>query len=97
MVDLIENRSDVAIFEFELLPLGLLENLDIEFHPCGLCGRVPAILPSGIRLVAGSVKGHIDIFRVQNFPTVIMATDRFVEAVQELGLTGLGFKEVRVL
>ncbi|CAM3281789.1 hypothetical protein COSO111634_09950 [Corallococcus soli] len=37
-----------------------------------------------------------DLFRLVDFTTLIIATERFVEAVNRLGLEGVVFKEVPV-
>jgi hypothetical protein len=44
---------------------------------------------SGVRL-------RLELFRLANFTTVIVASERFVQAVEHLGLEDIVFKELPV-
>ncbi|AKQ69837.1 hypothetical protein A176_006749 [Myxococcus hansupus] len=47
-------------------------------------------------LDAASLPSDVDIFRLANFTTMIVGTDRFVDAVKRLGLPGLSAEELPV-
>lgn len=87
-----------TLLELYLEPLGELVLLpaDDDEDPCDACGRNPTPLPDEIVVVKSSIPTNQHIFRGRNFNTVLLATDRFVKAVEDLGLVGLVFKQVRI-
>lgn len=64
---------------------------------CRSCGRQALTLPEYIVIEQSSIPQNLDLFRGQDFTTLIFATERFAEAVQNLKLTGMVFREVDVL
>jgi uncharacterized double-CXXCG motif protein len=62
--------------------------------PCATCGRVAFRLPEQPILDAASLPADLDLFRVGNFATVIVGTERFMEAVRRLELDGITFREL---
>ncbi|WP_095960687.1 double-CXXCG motif protein [Corallococcus macrosporus] len=62
--------------------------------PCATCGRFGMTLPDDPILDAASLPTDRDLFRVGNFATVMVGTERFKEAVQRLGLEGITFREL---
>jgi uncharacterized double-CXXCG motif protein len=62
--------------------------------PCPSCGRVSFRLPEDPILDAASLPTDLDLFRVGDFATVIIGTERFKDAVQRLELPGIKFREV---
>ncbi|HLL00690.1 MAG TPA: double-CXXCG motif protein [Myxococcaceae bacterium] len=81
-------KNPQELFELELMPRG-------RFHPgclpadlppiCPKCERFGASLPDEPILDAATLPSHLDLFRLQDFPTVPIATERFVEATRRLG------------
>jgi uncharacterized double-CXXCG motif protein len=53
--------------------------------PCPRCGRDATRLPDTPILDATSLPPDLDVFRLSDFTTVIVGSERFVEAVQRLG------------
>jgi hypothetical protein len=51
-------------------------------------------LPKEPLLDAASLPKHLDIFRLANFTTVIVATERFVDTVRRLGFEEVAFREL---
>ena len=49
------------------------------------CGRFGVKLPHEPILEAATLPSHLDLFRMEDLVTMIIATDRFVEAVRRLG------------
>lgn len=90
-------------------PVDLLE-LDLAAHDrlapsslppedvssCSTCGYQKLKSPERIVLAHSSLPPNKDLFRGYDFTTHIFATDRFVETVHKLGLTGLIFEEVGI-
>ncbi|WP_205507547.1 SitI6 family double-CXXCG motif immunity protein [Myxococcus vastator] len=64
--------------------------------PCARCGRDTAALPDPYLLDAASLPTTVDVFRLADWPTLILATQRFVDAVQRLELDGVTFRQVEV-
>jgi uncharacterized double-CXXCG motif protein len=64
--------------------------------PCPLCERHDVSLPETHWLDAGSLPDDVDVFRLSNWPTFIIATQRMVDAVQHLELDGVVFREMEV-
>jgi len=76
------------LLELELLPRGQL-NPDClppdRPSPCARCGRRGWTLPKEPILDAASLLHDLDLFRLSDFSTVLVGTERFVEAVRRLG------------
>lgn len=87
------------LFEFELEPKVRVSTSSILSNSvprCKFCGRDPLKLARKISILGSSIPSDIDVFRDSLFTTLIFATDRFVEAVNNLELSGLEFDEVEV-
>ncbi|GHG79286.1 double-CXXCG motif protein [Comamonas sp. JC664] len=64
--------------------------------PCPRCGVESYDLPDPYLLDAQSLPTPVDLFRLADWPTLILATQRFVDTVQQLELDGVVFREVPV-
>ncbi|AEI64200.1 double-CXXCG motif protein [Corallococcus macrosporus] len=64
--------------------------------PCQRCGYEDTHLPDPYLLDAASLPTTVDIFRLAAWTTHILATQRFVDAVQHLELDGVTFSPVQV-
>jgi uncharacterized double-CXXCG motif protein len=62
--------------------------------PCSKCGSTAISLPRTYWLEATSLPEHLDVFRLTDWPTLIFATERWVDAVKRLELDGVVFREV---
>jgi uncharacterized double-CXXCG motif protein len=62
--------------------------------PCITCGRDAFRRPDEPILDAVSLPMDLDLFRVGNFATMIVGTERFMEAVRRLELDGITFREL---
>ncbi|HEY0050409.1 MAG TPA: double-CXXCG motif protein, partial [Pyrinomonadaceae bacterium] len=94
-------KKDVQeVFEFDL-PLkgelinGVYDGIQIKY--CYACGRDSASKPEEILINRLSIPDDTDIFRVANFTTIILATERFVETVTNLNIKGAVFEEVKIV
>jgi hypothetical protein len=47
-------------------------------------------------LDGASLPEHLDLFRLANFETTLVGTERFVNAVRQLGLDGIECRELPV-
>jgi uncharacterized double-CXXCG motif protein len=89
-------KSHPELLELEILPHGRLHPSCTPERPppCPRCGRDSFTLPDDLILDAASLPTDTDLFRLSDFETVFIATERFVEAVRRLELEGVVFREV---
>jgi uncharacterized double-CXXCG motif protein len=64
--------------------------------PCPKCGNTRLAMPESPILDAASLPEHADLFRLSDWPTLIVASERMVEAVRKLALDGARFRELAV-
>jgi uncharacterized double-CXXCG motif protein len=62
--------------------------------PCTTCGRFTLTRPDTPILDAASLPMDRDVFRIGNFATMLIGTERFMEAVRRLDLDGITFREL---
>lgn len=62
--------------------------------PCATCGRFGFKLPAEPILDVATLPEDRDLFRLANYQTLIVATERFVEAVRRLGFGEVEFREL---
>ncbi|MBC8030041.1 MAG: hypothetical protein H7Z16_08010 [Pyrinomonadaceae bacterium] len=86
------------LVELELEPRTLMARAAFpnEVHQCRACGRNDATMPENIVVQRSTIPSDVDIFRDRLMTTLILATDRFVESVNRLELSGLEFREVDI-
>jgi uncharacterized double-CXXCG motif protein len=88
-------RASPELLELELLPVGRAHPDCLPADrkpPCARCGRRGIRLPENLLLDAATLPSHLDVFRLEDFSTVLICTERFVEACQRLGLDGVNFQ-----
>ena len=87
-------RTPPELLDLEILPAGQLhpECLPHPLPPrCSRCARQGVRLPDERILDAATLPAHLDLFRVKDFSTVIVCSERFVDACQRRGLDGVLF------
>jgi uncharacterized double-CXXCG motif protein len=87
-------RASPELLELELIPVGRAHPDCLppgRKPPCTRCGRHGLTLPKDLVLDASSLPNNLDVFRLQDFSTVIVCTERFVDACQRLELDGAAF------
>ncbi|NBD12844.1 SitI6 family double-CXXCG motif immunity protein [Corallococcus silvisoli] len=92
-------KTPPDILELQLEPRGLLHPdcfpPDLA-PPCATCGRLGLRLPEDPILDGASLPTDTDLFRLGNYSTVLIGTDRFKDAVEQGGWTGISFRELPV-
>lgn len=85
-----------ALLELQVEPYGRLhpDCTPPRPPPCAKCGRDAFTFPEQPILDAASLPKHTDLFRLADFETMILGTERFVEAVQRLELGEVVFREL---
>ena len=64
--------------------------------PCPTCDRDDFTFPDDPILDAASLPTHTDLFRLSDFETIFIATERFVDAVRHLELDEVDIRELPV-
>ncbi|HEX5753004.1 MAG TPA: double-CXXCG motif protein [Archangium sp.] len=88
-------RNAPELLELELLPVGRMHSNCLppdRKPPCPRCGRDALTRPSNMLLDASTLPGHLDLFRLEDFPTTMVCTERFVDACRRLELDGVVFQ-----
>ncbi|HZI09421.1 MAG TPA: double-CXXCG motif protein [Myxococcus sp.] len=62
--------------------------------PCPKCGNSCHAMPEPFILEAASLPEHTDLFRLSAWPTLIVASERFVDSAKKLALDGAVFREL---
>jgi uncharacterized double-CXXCG motif protein len=93
-------KNPPELMELELLPRGQLHRDCLPRDlppPCEKCGRQGFSLPKEPILDAASLPQDLDLFRLAGFLTLIIGTERFVEATRRLGFEqDIVFRELPV-
>jgi hypothetical protein len=86
------------LFELEIEPRARLAEvlLPLGAVQCHACGRRGGILPEEIVIERSTVPRGLDVFRVRDFTTLILVTEKFVQAAIALELTDILTREVNV-
>ncbi|MCP3058987.1 double-CXXCG motif protein [Myxococcus sp. K38C18041901] len=85
------------LLELHVLPRGRLHGDCLppdEPPPCPTCGWFGLRRPEEPILDEASLPSDMELFRVGNFATMVIGTERFKDTVEQLGLDGLTFLEV---
>jgi uncharacterized double-CXXCG motif protein len=85
-----------SIHELELRPAGGLLREEAEVPVCEVCGYRKLTWPDHIVVNASTVPVGVQIFRVHDLPTLILASEQFVNAARALRLPNLVFLPVDV-
>ncbi|WP_164012641.1 double-CXXCG motif protein [Pyxidicoccus trucidator] len=64
--------------------------------PCSRCGNARHAMPEPPILDAAALPAHTDLFRLSDWPTMIVASERMVDSTRKLALDGVGFRELAV-
>ncbi|MGZ3461018.1 MAG: SitI6 family double-CXXCG motif immunity protein [Archangium sp.] len=92
-------RNSPELLELEVLPMGRAHPDCLppdRKPPCARCGRVGLTRPDLqlLLLDASTLPNDRDLFRLEDFSTTIICTERFVDACKRLGLDGVVFLPV---
>lgn len=93
-----EETSSNELFEFQIEPFAKLSSLSYsppEPKLCSLCGRDNRKVEQ-IIIEKRSIPSDVDMFRIKDFPTKILITERFMKVVEDLKLTNISFTSVTV-
>lgn len=87
------------LLEFDVQHRGLLhpDCIPPRFAtPCPKCGRRGYGLPKEPILDAASLPAELDFMRLRNYSSLLVVNQRFKDAVEQLELDGLSFRELPV-
>jgi uncharacterized double-CXXCG motif protein len=91
-------RNAPELFDLEILPRAHLhpDCLPPRPPPCPRCARDGVSFPDAPLLDSRTLPEPLDLFRLEDFPGMIVCTERFVDACQRLGLDGLTFQPLPI-
>ncbi len=91
-------KNHPELLELEILAHGKLhaDCTPQRPPPCPRCGWDDFIFPDEPLLDAASLPTHTDLFRLSDFETVLIGTERLVEALRRLKLEEVDIREVPV-
>lgn len=89
-------KNHPELLELEVLPLGRLhpDCTPARPPPCPKCEQDSFRLPDDLILDAASLPTHTDLFRLTDFETVFIGTERLVDTVRRLGLDEVDIHEL---
>jgi uncharacterized double-CXXCG motif protein len=90
-------KSPPELLELQMEPYGRLhpDCIPPDAPPrCTTCGRYGLTRPDEPILDAASLPKDRDLFRLGNFATMLIGTERFMDAVRHLALDGILFREL---
>ncbi|NOK21918.1 hypothetical protein HMI50_33355 [Corallococcus carmarthensis] len=93
-------RTEVELLEIEVHPRGRVHDSCFpggRERPCERCGRQGGSFPDAPILDSRTLPKDQDLFRLTDYTTIIIATERFVDAVNRFEFEGVVFKEISVL
>jgi uncharacterized double-CXXCG motif protein len=91
-------RNAPQLLELEILPVGRLHPDCLPSNckpPCPRCDHKSSPLPQEPLLDASTLPSHLDLFRLEDYSSIIVCTERFVDACKRLGLDGVVFHPLR--
>ncbi|WP_375757759.1 double-CXXCG motif protein [Corallococcus exercitus] len=94
------SKTEVDLREVEIHCRGRLHDSCFpggRERPCERCGRQGGSFPDAPILDGSTLTGDLDLFRLTDYTTIIIATERFVDAVNRFEFEGVVFKEIPVL
>jgi uncharacterized double-CXXCG motif protein len=91
-------KNAPELLDLQIEPHGLLhpDCLPERPPPCSRCGRDGFSRPEQPLLDAASLPEDRDLFRLTNFLTMLIGTERFVDTVRRLGFEEVAFRELPV-
>jgi uncharacterized double-CXXCG motif protein len=91
------DKTPPELLELQLEPRGRLHPDCLPRGlpaPCVTCGRLAFSYPAAPILDACSLPVDLDLFRLADFQTILIGTERFVETVRRLGFEEMEFREL---
>jgi uncharacterized double-CXXCG motif protein len=94
-----QGKRKVEMMEFQIMPHGKIAPASFNAaigEPCSGCGRRETPSLQKVVVERNSIPRGVDLFRLSNFTTIILATEKFVDAVGRLHLSDILFREVEI-
>jgi uncharacterized double-CXXCG motif protein len=88
-------RASPELLELEILPVGKVhpDCLPSDRKPsCARCGQNRIRRPEDLVLDGSTLPDHLDLFRLEDYSTEIICTERFAKTCQRLKLDGVVFQ-----
>lgn len=98
VVPILQEKVQGQLFHLQIQAHGYLSHrsyVDPDTTICPRCKRDTRKIKK-IIMMKESLPTHLDVFRIGDFPTKILVTERFKDAVDQLGLTNILFEKVEL-
>lgn len=95
---ILQEKVQGQLFQLQIEPYGCLSPqsyIDPDTPICQRCKRDGRKLKELV-LVRASIPNHLDMFRIGNFPTKVLVSQDFKEAVEQFGFTNILFEKVEI-
>lgn len=95
---LLQEKVQGQLLQLQIESYGCLSSrsyIDSDITVCPRCKRDGRKIDKRV-LVRSSIPTHVDVFRIGNYPTIILASQDFKEAVERFGFTNILFKKVEI-
>lgn len=95
---ILQEKIQGQLFQLQIEPHGHLSPrsyVDTDTPICPRCKHDGRKLKELI-LVRASIPNHLDMFRISNFPTKVLVSQDFKEAVEQLKFTNIVFEKVEI-
>lgn len=95
---ILQGKVQDQLFQLQIEPCGCLSSrsyIDPDTPVCPRCKRDSRKLEKLV-LVKASIPTHLDIFRIGNFPTKVLVSQNFKEAVKQFEFTNILFEKVEI-
>jgi uncharacterized double-CXXCG motif protein len=96
---MLQHMVQGQLFQLQIEPYGQLSSLsfiDRDVTPCPRCKRESRKLEKVI-VERDSVPDRLDMFRLRNYPTKILVSQRLRDSVEQFGLTNIKFEKVEMV
>ncbi|HMX24701.1 MAG TPA: double-CXXCG motif protein [Blastocatellia bacterium] len=90
-------KWNANLLELQIEPRARMIHTSATSDTCTACGRWGISRPDKIVIDSSTLPEDVDLFRVVSFSTIILANNRFTDAVRRLELTGVSFKPVMIV
>jgi len=94
----LQEKVKGILYHLQIIPMGKMSSQayeDPDKPICPRCGRDSRKYKKTV-IEMESIPREVDMFRIGNFPTKIIVSEKFKDTVEKLGLTNIGFEKIEI-
>lgn len=95
----LQEKVKGKLYHLQIIPMGKMSSQayeDPDKPICQRCGRDSRKYKKTV-IAMESIPSEVDMFRIGNFPTKIIVSEKFKDAVEKLGLTNISFEKIEIV